>query len=335
MVINIIEQINYNLYSYSSFVVIGIIIFILYKLAINIIFKDINNIIKNIILFALAVGLPFCSCIAITFLLYETNEKRKILLYIFSLFIKAHTIVLINAYFGEVGMYSYIFAVSIIIIIYLCIYNLSKRICLNKDLKEYYEVIDIRNIKILLIYISKFIYIYFISIVIMSIIESFIPNEYIIKLLSNTDKMMLKDVISLSIIKYICMPNDLTTFASMVATGLDIKYLAVLILVGTTFNIAEIITIFMFVKEKILILIMIISNIISTLLFMFVITFVLNNEFSLNYDLTNVNERMDLVNALNINPSNLFRWISVIIILLFVAHNIYMLFNNVNNRNDC
>ena len=335
MVINIIEQINYNLYSYSSFVVIGIIIFILYKLAINTIFKDINNIIKNIMLFALAVGLPFCSCIAITFLLYETNEKKKIILYIFSLFIKVHTIVLINAYFGEVGMYSYIFAAGIFIIIYLGIYNFIKKIFLNKDINNYYEVINIRNIKKILMYISKFIYMYFISIVIMSVIESFIPNEYIIKLLSNTGKMMLKDVISLSIIKYICMPNDLTTFASMVATGLDIKYLAVLILVGTTFNIADIITIFMFIKEKIFILIMIISNIISTLLFMFVITFFLNNKFSLNYDLTNVSDSIDLVNALNINPSNFFRWISVVIILLFVAHNIYMLFNNINNRNDC
>ena len=336
MFFNILEQVNYNLYSYSPFVVMGIIIYLLYEICINKIFKNVNDLIKNIIPFMITVSLPFCSCIAITFLLYRTSEKNKIILYTLALFIKVPVLLLIKTYFGLYYLYSYIFII-IFILLYLIITS-NKKININANIIINGINDNTENkfiIKDAINNVVRFVYIYFLSLVMMSVIEVIIPNILFIKYMSYVENIRFNEVLFISITKYICMPNDLSTFAMMVASGLNIKYVSLLIIVGSIFNITEIIIILIFIKKKILLIIYYLLAIVTSLIHMIIIDIFYKNSFNINYDLSKTNNYVEIVNILNINPNNLFRWISVIIILLVVAYNIYLLLNNINNRKDC
>ena len=337
MLFSILEQVNYNLYSYSPFVVMGIIIYLLYEICINKIFKNVNDLIKNIIPFIISVSLPFCSCIAITFLLCRTSEKNKIILYTLALFIKVPVLLLIKTYFGLYYLYSYIFLIIVLIFLYLIITS-NKKININANtiINEINDNTENKFIiKDAINNMVRFVYIYFLSLVMMSVMEVIIPNILFIKYMSYVDNIRFNEVLFISITKYICMPNDLSTFAMMLASGLNIKYVSLLIIVGSIFNITEIITILIFIKKKLLLIIYYLLAIVISLIHMIIIDIFYKNSFNINYDLSKTNNYVEIVNILNINPNNLFRWISVIIVLLFVAYNIYLLLNNINNRKDC
>lgn len=338
---NVIEQIIRNLHSYSVFVIIGIIIYLFYEFFIATKIKSWKENKKLLILILLSILLPFCNCIAITFMLYDIMEMRKIQLYLIATFVKVPALILIFSYFGKSLGIDYLFLVILIIGIYLSACHFFNTFSQGKN-NKFEETADIvfedkkisvhsQTLRILSI-ITRFSFIYFLSTVIMSFLEFITPKAFIVNVIANAEHLNVIEFLLISLTRYICIPNDITLFASMVAGGMNIKYFFTPIVIGTLFNISECITIFTFLKKKFLFFAMVAASTIATCLNTMIVSLLFNNSFSFNYDLSKVNNYIKIVNILNLNPNSFLRYVSTIMIIILAVCYMLLPFYNKGNQ---
>lgn len=300
---SIVERVVFNLYSYSGYLVIGILVFLLFEKVLSCKHKFLNSCTSYFTLIILASFLPFCNCIAISYLLYNRSEREKILLYILATFCKPANLILVYAYFGIVAFIFYV----LLLVVYILVYLL-----LNKN-KNTTDLESDDTTKTML----RFVFIYFVATIIMSIVEVIVPSKLILASLSNLQNFNIINVIILSIVRYSCMPSDLTSIASLIASGLSSKYLFILIYFAVTVNISELIVLCVFAKN---IKYLLISNVLISALGFVILSIAPNGIIGIEYDLSRIETSIAFASIFNISLSSIVRQISslAIVILSFI-----------------
>lgn len=309
---DLVMNIYYNLYSYTIYIIIGIVI---YLSVLFLHFKlKLSEKATKIIIILLAMFLPICSCVSITFLLYNKivkDEKLMIALYLLSVYFNIPAMILLKIYIGNLVLIMYILILFITLIVILNFVkdnNLKKEIVENKQ----YTITFSNELN----YLSKFVFIHFIGILIMSAINILFKSVQYIDIL-NEDKNILLIFFDNVILNYSCIPNDIQNFVKFIYKGYSIFLIMPILFFSTIINIPELLLLFSRLKSKIKLFITIIvsSSLISLLFFIFDNNDMIGN-ISINYD----DRLYKVANLLNVNPSNFFRIISIIIYIVLVLY---------------
>lgn len=310
---DIIMNIFINIYSYNIYIIIGILLFFIISMLTQKINIDVNF--TKALLLIMSLFLPICSCISITFLLYKKvieDEKYILIMYILSTYFNITAFLYIFLYYGKMVLYLYLFIlIMVFMLLNIFLNNIdTKDNELSKFNKKNYSLNN--N----LYHISHFIFIHFIAIVIMSIINVLFKNTQYIDLIE-TNKNIPIFLFNNIILKYFCIPFDIIDIGKYIYNGYSISFIIPMIYISVVMNIPEFILLISFIKHKIVFYLSIVlsSAIVGTCFYIFGNNGMIN-KISINYN----DYLLELANALTINPTNFIRVISIIIYLVLVIY---------------
>ena len=306
-------NIYYNMYSYSVYVVIGVIFYIVMNYLV-LKFSLSTKVIKVIIIL-LAMFLPICSCISITFLLYKRivkDEKFILSAYLLSVFFSLSAFILIHLYIGKQALYMYIMIIAFaLVMINVLIHVFDKR---QKKVLRLEE----QNIKkdINLYYVSYFAFIHFIGLAIMSILNVIFKNIQYLDIANNNENIFYV-LLNRIIFEYTCIPNDALNIGQLVYRCYSVSFIIPLLVISIMANIPELLLLIINIKHKIIFVFSILfsSAFIGMVFYIFENNDVINKN-SINYD----DKLFSISKLLNINPNNLMRNTSIILYIVLLLY---------------
>ena len=310
---DIMMNIYLNMYSYTCYVIIGIVLYII----INFLAWKLNfNIaVLKVVVILLALFLPICSCISITFLLYKRiikDEKFVLAIYLLSIFFNISGFLLIYLYFGIVVLSIYVLILAfILIILYIILSKIEKKQNNISDCNdEKYK--NITN----LYYISNFVFIHFISIVIASVINAVFKNVQYIDV-AGTNKNLPIFIFNNIVLNYFCIPNDILKMSQYMYVGYSVSFIIPMIYIATIMNLPDFILIITRFKYKLFYYIAtLLTGIVTSIVFYIFDSNDMISKTSINY-----NDNMyKWASILNVNPGNYIRIISIIIYILLLLY---------------
>lgn len=264
-------------------------------------------------LYIIAMLIPLCNCFAITFLLYDglQDEKHIVNLYIMSSYFKISAFILTFNYFGIIGLFIYL-SIVLGLMIFILIFTYK-----NENIKKINEQIYItKTSKYLFDNISKFSYRYMIGLLILSMVNSIIPTQYIMTIIARVRDISLFNFFIYSFSKYTCIPNDIIDIASYKAIGMPMFYISMLLFIGIITNIQEIYVFIIYIKNRFKILI-------CWVIFVLLCSVVINYMNDLVVVNMNIDEKIyELLELFNISFSSTIKNISSVIFIVLVLFRI-------------
>ena len=306
-------NIYYNMYSYSVYVVIGVIFYIVMNYLV-LKFSLSTKVIKVIIIL-LAMFLPICSCISITFLLYKRivkDEKFILSAYLLSVFFSLSAFILIRLYIGKQALNMYIIIIAFaLVMINVLIHVFDKRQKKVLRLEEQNNKKDIN-----LYYVSYFAFIHFIGLAIMSILNVIFKNIQYLDIANNNENIFYV-LLNRIIFEYTCIPNDALNIGQLVYRCYSVSFIIPLLVISIMANIPELLLLIINIKHKIIFVFSILfsSAFIGMVFYIFENNDVINKN-SINYD----DKLFSISKLLNINPNNLMRNTSIILYIVLLLY---------------
>ena len=306
-------NIYYNMYSYSVYVVIGVIFYIVMNYLV-LKFSLSTKVIKVIIIL-LAMFLPICSCISITFLLYKRivkDEKFILSAYLLSVFFSLSAFILIRLYIGKQALNMYIIIIAFaLVMINVLIHVFDKRQKKVLRLEEQNNKKDIN-----LYYVSYFAFIHFIGLAIMSILNVIFKNIQYLDIAINNENIFYV-LLNRIIFEYTCIPNDALNIGQLVYRCYSVSFIIPLLVISIMANIPELLLLIINIKHKIIFVFSILfsSAFIGMVFYIFENNDVINKN-SINYD----DKLFSISKLLNINPNNLMRNTSIILYIVLLLY---------------
>ena len=305
---DIMINIYLNMYSYTCYVIIGIVLYIIiYFLAWKLNF---NIAVLKVVITLLALFLPICSCISITFLLYKRiikDEKFVLVIYLISIFFNISGFLFIYLYFGSMVFSVYVLVLALILIILYKVLSIVEK-SKNRPSKcndEMYK--SISN----LYYISNFIFM-----VIMSVINAVFINVQYIDVAGtniNLSIFMFNNIV----LNYFCIPNDILKMSQYMYIGYSVSLIIPVIYIATIMNLPDFLLIITQFKCK---LFYFIATLLTSIVIGIVFYIFDSNDMISKTSICYNDNLCKWASILNVNPGNYIRIISIIIYILLLLY---------------